>query len=39
MVRFYINQIRIGNMKLEDVPQKWQEAVREAIEDKESEKS
>ena len=38
MVRFYLNQIRTGKMKLEDVPSKWQEAVREVLE-KESEKS
>ena len=33
MVNFYVNRIRKGLMTLEDVPLRWREAVREALED------
>lgn len=32
MVNFYVNRIRKGKIKLEDVPERWREAVREALE-------
>ena len=31
MVSFYVNRIRQGKMKLEDVPEKWRKAVEEAL--------
>lgn len=31
MVRFYVLQIRLGKITLEDVPQKWRKAVEEAM--------
>ncbi len=33
MVEFYVMRIRAGKMKLEDVPVRWREAVREALEE------
>ena len=32
MVSFYVNRIRQGKMALEDVPERWYEAVKEALE-------
>ena len=32
MVNFYVKRIRAGKMKIDDVPEKWREAVREALE-------
>ena len=32
MVAFYVNRIKKGKMTLENVPEKWREAVREALE-------
>ena len=32
MVNFYVKRIRAGKMTLEEVPEKWREAVREALE-------
>lgn len=32
MVAFYVNRIRKGKMTLENVPEKWREVVREALE-------
>mgnify|MGYP003571258622 CR=1 FL=1 len=32
MVKFYVRQIKAGKMTLEDVPERWREAVREALE-------
>jgi hypothetical protein len=32
MVAFYVKRIREGKMTLKDVPQKWYEAVHEALE-------
>ena len=32
MVKFYVNQIKKGKMTLEDVPPRWYEAVKEALE-------
>lgn len=31
MVRFYVLQIKMGKITLEDVPQKWRKAVEEAM--------
>lgn len=31
MVNFYVNRINKGKMTLEQVPERWREAVREAI--------
>ena len=31
MVKFYVLQIKLGKITLEDVPSKWREAVREAM--------
>lgn len=33
MVNFYVNRIKQGKMKLKDVPERWREAVRQALED------
>ena len=33
MVQFYVNRIKKGKMTLEDVPARWYEAVREALEE------
>lgn len=32
MVKIYVRRIRAGEMTLEDVPTRWREAVREALE-------
>lgn len=32
MVAFYVNRIKQGKMTLEDVPARWYEAVKEALE-------
>ena len=32
MVRFYVARIRAGKMRLEDVPVRWRDKVREALE-------
>ena len=32
MVEFYVMRIKAGKMTLEQVPQRWREAVREALE-------
>lgn len=32
MVNFYVNRIKKGKMILEEVPERWREAVREALE-------
>ena len=31
MVNFYVKRIRAGKMTLEQVPEKWREAVRQAL--------
>lgn len=31
MVKFYITQIKLGNITIDDVPEKWREAVSEFI--------
>lgn len=31
MVTFYVNRIRKGKIVLDDVPEKWRDAVREAL--------
>lgn len=33
MVQFYVKRIRAGKMTLDQVPEKWREAVREALEE------
>ena len=33
MVAIYVKKIRKGQMTLEDVPEKWREAVRRALEE------
>lgn len=37
MVKFYVRQIKAGKMTLEEVPLRWREAVREALEDEDVE--
>ena len=37
MVKFYVDRIRAGKMRLEQVPFRWREAVREALEELEPE--
>lgn len=32
MVNFYVNRIKQGKMKLEDVPERWYEAVKKVLE-------
>ena len=32
MVNFYVKRIRAGKMTLEEVPDRWREAVRQALE-------
>ena len=32
MVKIYVRRIRAGLMQLEDVPERWREAVEEALE-------
>ncbi len=36
MVMFYVNRIRRGKMTLEEVPERWREAVRKALQVAES---
>ncbi len=36
MVRFYVDRIKAGKMTLEQVPVRWREAVREALEEVEN---
>ena len=31
MVNFYVNRIKKGKMTIDNVPEKWREAVREAL--------
>ncbi len=33
MVKFYVDRIKAGKMTLEQVPVRWREAVREALEE------
>jgi len=33
MVKIYVRKIRAGEMTIDDVPQRWREAVREALEE------
>lgn len=33
MVKIYVRQIKAGKMTINDVPSKWREAVREALEE------
>ena len=33
MVKIYVRRIRAGEMTLEEVPMRWREAVRQALED------
>ncbi len=33
MVKIYVRRIRAGEMTLEEVPARWREAVREALEE------
>ena len=35
MVKFYVDRIKAGKMIVEQVPVKWREAVREALENEE----
>ena len=37
MVNFYVRRIREGKMTLEDVPARWYDAVKKALEDEEAE--
>lgn len=37
MVNFYVRRIREGKMTLEEVPARWYEAVKKALEDEEAE--
>ena len=34
MVKFYVDRIKAGKITLDQVPLRWREAVREALEDK-----
>lgn len=33
MVNFYVKRIRAGKMTIDEVPEKWREAVRKALEE------
>lgn len=33
MVKIYVRKIRAGQMTIDDVPERWREAVREALEE------
>lgn len=35
MAKIYVRQIRAGKMSIDDVPNKWREAVRELLEEEE----
>lgn len=37
MVKFYVDRIKAGKITLEQVPARWREAVREALENGEEE--
>lgn len=37
MAKFYVRQIKAGKMTLEDVPARWYDAVKKALEDEEAE--
>lgn len=37
MVKFYVRQIKAGKMTLEEVPARWYDAVKKALEDEEAE--
>lgn len=37
MVKFYVRQIKAGKMTLEEVPPRWYEAVKEALEHEDDE--
>lgn len=37
MVNFYVRRIKAGKMTLEDVPPRWYEAVKAALEEEEDE--
>ena len=32
MVKFYVDRIKVGKLTIEQVPARWREAVREALE-------
>lgn len=32
MINFYVNRIKMGKITIDDVPERWHEAVREKIE-------
>lgn len=32
MINFYVNRIKQGKMNIDDVPERWREAVREKLE-------
>jgi hypothetical protein len=32
MINFYVNRIKMGKITIDDVPERWREAVREKIE-------
>jgi hypothetical protein len=32
MINFYVNRIKQGKMTIDDVPERWREAVREKLE-------
>lgn len=32
MINFYVNRIKQGRMTIDDVPERWREAVREKLE-------
>lgn len=36
MVKFYVDRIKAGKMTIDQVPERWREAVREALEEEES---
>lgn len=33
MINFYVKRIRAGKMTIDEVPEKWREAVRKALEE------
>ena len=36
MVKFYVDRIKAGKMTIDQVPERWREAVREALEEEEN---
>lgn len=32
MINFYVNRIKMGKITIDDVPERWREAVREKLE-------